>query len=152
MAGKKNSQLLIVFLFAASFFLLPVRASAQTTAWQGVCVETAADGEQVATIQGLQCLLGNILSVAITIIGLAGLVMFIVGAFTYMIAGTNAQLVEKAKKSITYAVIGLVVALSSFIILNLIAAFTGIPLITQFVIPNSSNVGGPANIHFFGTR
>ncbi|NCN50859.1 MAG: hypothetical protein GW925_00225, partial [Candidatus Pacebacteria bacterium] len=46
---------------------------------------------------------------------------------------------QSAKGSMTYAVIGMVVALSAFIILNLIASFTGISLITQFRIPSSDS-------------
>ena len=44
---------------------------------------------------------------------------------------------EKAKKSFTYAVVGIVVALSAFIIINLIASFTGVNIIRNFSIPTS---------------
>lgn len=114
--------------------------------WSGDCVErinkeiggklVVAD---VATIQGLRCMIANVLSVAITAIGFAGFVMLIVGAFRYLASGGNSKGAETAKNTITFAVIGLVVALSSFVILNLIADFTGVKTILDFVIPEASD-------------
>lgn len=128
-----KSSLLSLFLFLTSI----TPAHAQTDAWTGICV---ADGSgfgngDVATIQGLQCLIANFLSVAITLIGLVGFVMILYGSFKYLISGGNSKHTDSARSTITYAVIGLVVALSSIIVLNLISAFTGISNITSFVIP-----------------
>lgn len=113
------------------------QAQAQTAAWEGVCVEgTGADA--VATIQGIQCLVANVLSVAITGIGLSGFVMMIIGSFKYLLSGGNSKGIEEARGTITFAIVGLVVALSAFIILNILEAFTGTPgLFTKFVIPTS---------------
>lgn len=119
-----------VFLSAAS------PAQAQTMAWSGVCVD-GPDGD-VATIQGLECLLANVFTVFISLIGLAGFVMFIVAAFTWMLSGSDTKGVTKAQGTMTNAVIGLVISLSAFIILNLIASFTGVSLITEFRIPDST--------------
>lgn len=95
------------------------------------------DATDVATVQGLECLIANIFTVIITLIGLAGLVMFIVGGFMWMLSGSNSGNTEKARNAITYAVVGIVVALSAFIIINLIANFTGVQTITKFIIPDS---------------
>jgi hypothetical protein len=100
--------------------------------WSGDCVEGG-----VATIQGLRCIIANVLSVAITGIGLAGFIMLIIGGFRYLASGGNSKGAETAKNTITFAVIGLVVALSSFVILNLIAEFTGVKTILDFVIPEA---------------
>jgi hypothetical protein len=91
----------------------------------------------VATIQGVGCLLSNVLNVAITFIGLAAFVMLIVGAFGYMLSGGNSKGTETARNTITFAIVGIVVALSAFIILNLISSFTGVDEVTQFEIPGS---------------
>lgn len=107
--------------------------------WTGlnsVCVGTG-NAANVATIQGLQCLIANVFSIAITLIGLVGFVMLIVGAFRYLISGGNSKGTEAGRNTITYAVIGLLVALSAFIILNLISNFTGVNTILNFNIPNS---------------
>ncbi len=105
------------------------------------CTQTATgdDGQayEVATIQGFGCLLANVFSVAITVIGLAAFAMLLYGAFRYQLSGGNSKGVEDARKTITFALIGVVVALSAFIILNLIAQFTGVDEVTEFQIPTS---------------
>lgn len=128
---------LAALLVLLTSFAPPVALAQGPQAWKGVCV--GGPQGDVATIQGFQCLIGNILSVTVTGIGLAGFVMLIVGAFTYQLSGGSSKSAETARNTITFAIVGLVVALSSFIILNLIAAFTGISTITQFTIfsPNT---------------
>ncbi len=120
--------------------VFPQITRAQTSEWSGICVYV--EDQEVATLQGLQCLLANILSVALTVIGIAGLLMLVIGSMKWLLSGGNAQHVEKAKNTMTYAVVGLIVALSAFIILNLVAEFTGIPSILQFTIPDSSKMWG----------
>lgn len=88
----------------------------------------------VVTIQAIEGIIKNILIIAITGIGFAGFVMMIIGSFQYMLAGSDSKGVETGKNTITYSIIGLVVALSSWIILNLIAVFTGVESIKIFNI------------------
>jgi len=135
---KKIIKSLTIAIFLVFITATPV--SAQTVAWDKACIGSSfgiSGAEDVATIQGIQCLLANILSTAITIIGLAGFIMIIWGSFKYLLSGGNSKHTESARSTITYAIIGLVVALSSIIILNLISAFTGVRNITQFIIPTS---------------
>ena len=107
---------------------------AQTQEWtEGVCVRN-----DVATIQGIGCMLANIFSVALTLLGIAGFIMIIYAALNMMLSGGNSQAVEKSKNTITFAVVGIILALSSFIIINLISSFTGINAIRDFIIPGSS--------------
>ncbi len=152
---KKLTIQLSILLFPLLLLIFAPVAHAQSKSWAGTnCVgpsdlnlgsnqaagaKTTVDASQVPTIQGFQCLIGNVLSVALSGIGLIGFVMFIVGAFYYMLSGGNAKGTETARNTITYAVIGLVVALSAFIILNLIYYFTGVKSILSFQIPGSSN-------------
>jgi hypothetical protein len=122
------------------FLVLPQPVQAQTTAWSGVCVYT--EDTEVATLQGFQCLLANVFSIALTTIGIAGFIMLIIGSMKWLLSGGNAQHVEKAKNTMTYAIVGLIVALSAFIILNLVAEFTGVKTIMQFTIPDSTRKWG----------
>ncbi|MDQ3008377.1 MAG: hypothetical protein M3Q81_02160 [bacterium] len=119
----------ILGTFLALSLALPAKVGAQTQAWEGVCVE---DG--VATIQGVQCLLANVFSVAFTAIGFVGFVMILIAAFRYMISGGNSKDMESVKNTLTYLVVGIAVALSAFIIIRLIAQFTGVSVIEQFSI------------------
>jgi cbb3-type cytochrome oxidase subunit 3 len=116
---------------------LPTPAHAQgVQPWSGVCVGTG-DAKDVATIQGFQCILANLLSIAVSGLGLIGFVMMLIGGFTYMLSAGNSKGADTARQTITFAVVGLVVALSAFIILRLIASFTGVSTILNFTIPNS---------------
>lgn len=139
---KKTGRFFLSTLFSLIPVFFPSPIWAQTTkSWDtlqtelggGDCV--TADG--VATIQGTMCLLANVLSVSLTVIGLAGFVMMIVGSLTWLLSGSSSQNVEKARKTMTFAIVGLVVALSSYMIIHLIAEFTGISILEEFTLPSS---------------
>lgn len=117
----------LLFLICLSLTIAKPVFAQTTQEWEGVCVSSGA-----ATIQGIQCLVGNILQIAVAGIGFAGFVMVIYGAFTYMLSGGNAKGVDEGRKTMTYAVAGLVVALSAYFILNIIADFTGVKSILNF--------------------
>jgi hypothetical protein len=63
--------------------------------------------------------------------------MIIYSAFNLLLSAGKSQEVEKSQKTITFAIIGIILALSAFIIINIIASFTGIDLIKSFTIPGS---------------
>jgi len=137
---KKLTKKISTTLLPLISLMYAPAVQAQTMDWTGICVGgnmgagggIVVDASDVATIQGFQCLIGNVLMIFMTGLGLIGFVMFIVGSFSYMLSGGNAKGTETAKNTMTYSVIGLVVALSSFIILNLISAFTGVSSILNF--------------------
>ena len=83
-------------------------------------------------------MLANVFSIALTALGIAGFIMIIYAAFNMMIMGGNSQATEKSKNTITMAVVGIILALSSFIIVNLISDFTGLEVIKNFTIPGSA--------------
>ncbi len=51
----------------------------------------------------------------------------VISGYRYIVAQGNPELVEKAKKSLTYAIIGLIVAFSSVVVINLFASQLGFP-------------------------
>lgn len=144
MKNKLHNIFSAFVIFAVFSLGFPPASQAQTSAWFGVCTGTGTVSQSgvsrsdVATVQGLQCLIANVLSVTLTAIGLAGFVMLIIGSFRWMLSGGSSQEVEKAGKTMTFAIVGLLVALSSFIILNLLAEFTGVRSILNFIIPAST--------------
>ena len=129
----KTKIISVLLIVVANFYVLPATVHAQTTAWTGKCVGSNSYGAQdVATIQGIECLVANILATAITLIGIAAFVMFLIGSFQYLTAGANAKGVESGKNAISFAILGIVVALASFLILRFISTFTGVTTILQF--------------------
>ena len=143
---KKLLIAVLISLFAFNLSLQP--ALAQTKEWGALEAELGVgrcvSDQGVATIQGVACLIANVLSVSLALIGLAGFVMLIIGSLRWMTSGGNSQNVDKSKKTMTFAIVGLVLALSSYMIINLIAQFTGVNVITEFIIP-SSEIGLPGS-------
>jgi hypothetical protein len=87
----------------------------------------------VATIKDLELVFGNVIKAAL---GFAGIVLFILllsGGFKYITSGGDPKATEGAQKTITYAIIGLVLILLSYLILVLIKTITGVD-VTQFKI------------------
>lgn len=79
----------------------------------------------VPTLNELGSVFSNIVSL---ILGFAGIVLFIMllsGGFKYITAGGDPKGVESAKKTLTYAIGGIVVIALSYLILNLIQTITG---------------------------
>lgn len=147
--GVRGGLILVMFLF---LFQSKIKDSfAQGTPWtKGVCVvDVTTNGvwnqtitnwhnvvttNDVPTIQGFECLFANILKIIVTVAGLAFLIMFIVGGFQYMQSSNDPKAVAAASSTLTYAIIGLVGVIVSWLILLFIEQFTGIN-ITQFSIP-----------------
>lgn len=89
--------------------------------------------DRVATIADLEPIFGRVVSAAL---GLAGIVLFVLllrGGFKYITSGGDPKAVESAQKTLTYAIIGLVLILVSFLILVLIKTITGVD-VTQFKV------------------
>ncbi len=132
--SKIFSTTLSLFIMLAVISIVsphPVFAQ-NTTPWSGSCVDT--NNPDVATIQGVECLVRNILNIAVTAVGIAAFVMFLVGSFLYLTSGGNPKGTEAGQKTITFAIIGVVVSLTGFIALNFITTFTGVETIKTFTL------------------
>lgn len=93
-------------------------------------IETVDD---VATLQDLEGVFENIVTL---ILGFGGIVLFIIlimGGFKFITAGGDPKAIEGAKKTLTYAIGGIILVAFSFLILRFISTFTGVD-ITQFTI------------------
>jgi len=87
----------------------------------------------VATIKDLEIVFGNVVKYAI---GFAGIVLFVLllsGGFKYITSGGDPKAIDAAQKTITYAVLGLILVLVSYLILVLIKTITGVD-VTQFKV------------------
>lgn len=104
-------------------------------AWLDKCYEEI-DGDKIATIQGFECIVIQIFNIAIRLAGIALFVMLIVGGFKYLTAGSDPKATESAQKTITSAVLGLVLILLGWFILRFIQEFTGAP-VTEFEFPSA---------------
>ncbi|MGB9911495.1 MAG: pilin [Microgenomates group bacterium] len=90
--------------------------------------------DQIAQIWCLECIFQSVLNLAIRLAGIALFIMLLIGGFKYLTSGGDPKTKESAQKTITYAILGMVILLGSWLILLFIKEFTGIDL-TVFTIP-----------------
>jgi hypothetical protein len=90
--------------------------------------------EPPAELVDLEAMFGNIVAAAL---GLGGILLFIFllyGGFKYITSGGDPQSAAAARQTITYAVIGFILAASAVLILNIIAYVTGQTGWANFII------------------
>lgn len=97
------------------------------------CWDDAIKEGDVVTLKGLECIFSQILNIVARLAGLAVFVMLIIGGWQYITSGGDKQAAQKAQKTLTYAVLGLVLLIGSWFILRFIKVFTGVD-VTKFVI------------------
>lgn len=114
----KKLLLLIYFFFVTFLFVVPMPAHAQE--W-GSCVNQNG----VASLSCLPIVFGNVINAALIFIGSVALILFILAGITFIRSGGDPKQTQMARQTLTYAVIGLVVVLSSYAIIGVIAYTTG---------------------------
>lgn len=77
------------------------------------------------TFQGIISATIQILLVVAVILAF---IFFLLGGITWITSGGNKEGLEKAKKKITYSILGLIIALLSFAILRFIGTIFGVDL------------------------
>lgn len=80
-------------------------------------------------IAELDPIIGNIISTIIPVAGVVLFVILIIGGFLYLTAGGVPERVERAKKTITFGIIGVVLIALAFFIIGLVSAFTGVNIL-----------------------
>ena len=79
-----------------------------------------------AKISNLEQVFEKVVSGALSLAGIAVLVMLIWGGYQVLMAGGDKEGAVKAQKTLTYAIGGLILVLSAWIILNLLGKFLGV--------------------------
>lgn len=79
---------------------------------------------QVTKVEGgnvsLESTVKNVLSVVFSIVGIIAVIMIIIGGVNYMTSQGDTQKIQKAKNTIMYGIIGMVIALLSFAIVQFV--------------------------------
>jgi uncharacterized membrane protein (DUF373 family) len=93
------------------------------------------DPEQPANIACLTDLFGNIVQAIVMLAGVALFIMLLIGGFKYLTSSGDPKKTESARSTIFWALIGIVVMVSSYAIIMLIETFTGVKGLLNFQIP-----------------
>ncbi len=84
-------------------------------------------------LSDLSIYLSHLLQALVPLTGFLAFIMILVGGFQILTAGSNPENLEKGKKTLTYAIIGLALIVLSWLILKTIAYLTGAHIL-QFKI------------------
>ncbi len=124
MLGVRNavkSLLTMLLFFGAMLFVFsPVPTMAQSAGLEDVGSSSELSDESITSI------IGRVIGIFLSVLGIIFLVLVLYAGFLWMTAAGNPERVEKAKKMLTQAVIGLIIILLAFAITNfVIQALTG---------------------------
>jgi len=92
------------------------------------------ENSDVATIGSFSVLFANIVQAIAALSGVVLFIMLLMGGFSFLFSGGEPKKLEKAKGTITSALIGLAVLTGAYLILLVIQAVTGITDLTIFKI------------------
>lgn len=115
MSSLEKAKKFAIVSGGSAVALLPVAAQAES-------VSSAVESVQPSnTAQGdLQSNIKLIINAMLLIIGIVAVIMLIVGGFRYVLSNGNDKAITGAKDTILYAIIGIVIALLSFAIVNFV--------------------------------
>ena len=90
----------------------------------------SVNADTPAPLSDLEVVFSKVVGVVLGFAGIAFFVLLLLSGFKFMTAGGDPKALESAKKTLTYAIGGLVVILLSYLILELIKAITGVNVTT----------------------
>ncbi len=93
--------------------------------WGG-CVENG-----VATLRCIPVVFQNVVAAALVFVGIVTAFLIVLAGIKFATSGGDAKQLDSARKTMTYAIVGLVVVLSSFAIIYFIGYTTGTTCITK---------------------
>ncbi len=91
----------------------------------GNCVDNT-HGNQVATLSCIWPLLTNIINAALALSGAVALILIIWSGIRIITAGGNPEQIEAGKKTLTFAIIGFVFIVLSFVFFNVFFNLLGV--------------------------
>lgn len=86
------------------------------TIWENVHINDPQNGGLNAVFP----LLANIISLLLFAAGALSLVFILIGAFRYVISAGNPQNLAQAKRTITYAIVGLAIVIFAIVIVSFV--------------------------------
>jgi hypothetical protein len=82
--------------------------------------------DNVAILQDLEGLFSNVVNIILGIAGIAFFILLLSSGFKFITSGGDPKALEGAKKTLTYAIAGLILIIASYLILLLIKELIGV--------------------------
>lgn len=112
----KKILLILAFFATIGSFALPTTVSA-ADACEMMAVKSGICDNKDANLQNNA---KNIINTMLYIVGIGAVIMIIYGGIIYVISAGESGKINQAKTIIMYSVVGLVIAMSAFVIVNFV--------------------------------
>jgi len=90
----------------------------------------------VATLQCIPIVLKNVVTAALIFSGTIALILVILSGIKFITSKGDQKQVDLAKRTLTYAILGLIIILLSFFIIQFVSFVTGVQCINAFGFDN----------------
>ncbi|MFZ2299665.1 MAG: pilin [Candidatus Moraniibacteriota bacterium] len=109
----------IIFLFVAVAQAAPIVCHGQIRA--GVCFPTGTG----LSSSPVESLLMNFMWWLLALVGMIAIIAFVISGIQYLVSAGDEGMIETAKRNMTYSIVGVLVALSGWVIIQAINQFLG---------------------------
>ncbi len=90
------------------------------------CSRDAAGGGKIPTLKCLPIVFQNLISILIVFGGVVAVIMVTYGGIKFLLSGGEQEKVAGARRTITFALIGLAIIILSFVAIKVISTVTGV--------------------------
>jgi threonine/homoserine/homoserine lactone efflux protein len=101
------------------------------------CIDLGPNGEEIATLQCIWPLFNNLINAALVLSSIVALFYIIWAGIRIITAQGDAEQISAGKKTLTFAIIGFVFIMLSFVVFNLVFGALGIE--QNYVGPGEEN-------------
>lgn len=118
---KRIKQLIMMAVLAVGLGLVTMPASVgAVNAIADTCKDPLNASSVICKSQGdsIKTIIGVVVNTLLFLVGIAAVVVIIIGGITYTTSAGSSDSIKRAKDMITYAVIGLIIALAAYAIVN----------------------------------
>lgn len=104
--------------------------------WNEIISDCYSGADKVATLKCLPAVFQNLVTAALLFAGIIALFFIILGGIKLILSQGDPKQIEGARHTLTYAIIGLLLILLSFLILNIVSHTTRVDCILKFGFEN----------------
>jgi hypothetical protein len=95
---------------------------------------TDSSGTNPAPLRDLETVFSRVVNIVLGAAGIVLFVMLVMGGIKYLTSGGDPKATEAAQKTLTSAIVGLIIVITAFLILRFVSAFTGSTGILNFTV------------------
>jgi len=118
MVRKSVNYIGILLSSIVSILLAPTANALTLTISDGANAARGVD--QATTLFGSAGIFTTISNVMLFLVGAISVIMIVIGGFRYVISGGNSGNITAAKNTILYAIVGLIIAIMAYAVINFI--------------------------------